>query len=319
MKTHSTTNGKTATTDMNGSNGNGVDAAHPLAGHARTTANQKTTQPSKKTRGWISWLWSPGTSTPIPAHLSLAALRIALTAFFLGTLAGLVLPQALNIISNLTHWVLRSPSSKLEIAERQSPFSYSQLHFYLLAWATFHLLEFVITARYNATRLFADSFLISNGITYHLAHLFGLTEFILEARFAPQGFKSFAWYTVLGMMMILIGQTIRSLAMVHCADNFSHEVATRKRDDHKLVTDGIYRISRHPSYAGFFYWALGTQIMLGNPLSVKAHRNGIKKPRTNKYPSLRGVNPKFLRNQRYAKHGTEKAVREFRAGARQTA
>lgn len=26
--------------------------------------------------------------------------------------------------------------------------------------------------------------------------------------------------------------------------------------------------SRHPSYAGFFYWALGTQLLLGNPLSA---------------------------------------------------
>jgi hypothetical protein len=34
---------------------------------------------------------------------------------------------------------------------------------------------------------------------------------------------------------------------------------------------------------------------------------------------LHPTDPKFLRNQRYAKHGTEKAVREFRAGARQTA
>ncbi|KAK0526087.1 60S ribosomal protein L29 [Tilletia horrida] len=47
----------------------------------------------------------------------------------------------------------------------------------------------------------------------------------------------------------------------------------------------------------------------------KAHRNGIKKPKTNKYPSLKGVDPKFVRNQRYAKHGTEKAVREARAAA----
>ncbi|KAI3625422.1 hypothetical protein CBS9595_000783 [Malassezia furfur] len=49
--------------------------------------------------------------------------------------------------------------------------------------------------------------------------------------------------------------------------------------------------------------------------SRKAHRNGIKKPKTNRYPSLRGVDPKFLRNQRYAKHGTEKAVREARAAS----
>ncbi|KAJ1027575.1 hypothetical protein NDA18_003577 [Ustilago nuda] len=47
----------------------------------------------------------------------------------------------------------------------------------------------------------------------------------------------------------------------------------------------------------------------------KAHRNGIKKPKTNKYPSLRGVDPKFVRNQRYAKHGTEKALKAARAKA----
>jgi protein-S-isoprenylcysteine O-methyltransferase Ste14 len=27
------------------------------------------------------------------------------------------------------------------------------------------------------------------------------------------------------------------------------------------------RISRHPSYTGFFYWALSTQLLLGNPIS----------------------------------------------------
>ncbi|ORY50756.1 large subunit ribosomal protein 29, partial [Rhizoclosmatium globosum] len=37
----------------------------------------------------------------------------------------------------------------------------------------------------------------------------------------------------------------------------------------------------------------------------KAHKNGIKKPKTNRYPSLKGVDPKFLRNQRYAKQGTQ--------------
>ncbi|GAA5944522.1 hypothetical protein JCM10213_008053 [Rhodosporidiobolus nylandii] len=40
----------------------------------------------------------------------------------------------------------------------------------------------------------------------------------------------------------------------------------------------------------------------------KAHRNGIKKPKTNKYPSMKGVDPKFRRNARYAAMGTQKAV-----------
>ncbi|CAA6663409.1 unnamed protein product [Spirodela intermedia] len=35
--------------------------------------------------------------------------------------------------------------------------------------------------------------------------------------------------------------------------------------------------------------------------SFKAHRNGIKKPRKHRKTSTRGMDPKFLRNQRYAR------------------
>ena len=33
----------------------------------------------------------------------------------------------------------------------------------------------------------------------------------------------------------------------------------------------------------------------------KAHRNGIKRPITHRYPSLRGVDPKFLKNMKFAR------------------
>ncbi|KAI8912929.1 hypothetical protein PhCBS80983_g03176 [Powellomyces hirtus] len=42
----------------------------------------------------------------------------------------------------------------------------------------------------------------------------------------------------------------------------------------------------------------------------KAHRNGIKKPKANRHPSLTGVDPKFLRNQRFAKKGSLAVVRK---------
>lgn len=45
----------------------------------------------------------------------------------------------------------------------------------------------------------------------------------------------------------------------------------------------------------------------------KAHRNGIKKPKTQRYPSLKGVDSKFKRNHRYALHGTAKALAQARA------
>ncbi|KAG9139441.1 hypothetical protein Leryth_021580 [Lithospermum erythrorhizon] len=41
--------------------------------------------------------------------------------------------------------------------------------------------------------------------------------------------------------------------------------------------------------------------------SYKAHKNGIKKPRRHRHTSTKGMDPKFLRNQRYArKHNNSK-------------
>ena len=36
--------------------------------------------------------------------------------------------------------------------------------------------------------------------------------------------------------------------------------------------------------------------------------NSIKKPKTSRYPSLKGTDPKFRRNHRHALQGTAKAV-----------
>ncbi|KAJ9110370.1 hypothetical protein QFC20_002967 [Naganishia adeliensis] len=46
---------------------------------------------------------------------------------------------------------------------------------------------------------------------------------------------------------------------------------------------------------------------------ITAHRNGITKPKGNKYASMKGVDPKFRRNARFAAQGSQKAVREARA------
>ncbi|KAJ6780310.1 hypothetical protein PWT90_09393 [Aphanocladium album] len=50
----------------------------------------------------------------------------------------------------------------------------------------------------------------------------------------------------------------------------------------------------------------------------KAHRNGIKKPKTSRYPSLKGTDPKFRRNHRHALHGNMKALKEAKEGKRDT-
>ena len=52
--------------------------------------------------------------------------------------------------------------------------------------------------------------------------------------------------------------------MLTAGSNFSHVVRHTKASSHQLVTTGIYSVLRHPSYFGYFWWAIGTQLMCGN-------------------------------------------------------
>ncbi|KAJ6598951.1 Isoprenylcysteine carboxyl methyltransferase family-domain-containing protein [Mycena vulgaris] len=141
-----------------------------------------------------------------------------------------------------------------------------QLGFFTAAWAAFHWGEYAVTAGWNFEKCSVDSFLLENGSMYHIAHGTALAEYLLTLYFKP-ALKSHSYVSLVGIAMVVVGQGLRSGAMIQASTNFSHAVAFRKRDSHTLVTDGIYAWFRHPSYAGFFYWALGTQIVLQNPVS----------------------------------------------------
>ncbi|KAF9263592.1 hypothetical protein L218DRAFT_1077121 [Marasmius fiardii PR-910] len=47
----------------------------------------------------------------------------------------------------------------------------------------------------------------------------------------------------------------------------------------------------------------------------KAHKNGIKKPKSTRTVSLKGVDPKFRRNARFALVGSRLARQEHKAAA----
>ncbi|XP_074083515.1 uncharacterized protein LOC141516169 [Macrotis lagotis] len=47
--------------------------------------------------------------------------------------------------------------------------------------------------------------------------------------------------------------------------------------------------------------------------SRKWHRNGIKKPRSQRYESLKGVDSKFLRNMRFAKKHNKKGLKKMQS------
>lgn len=154
------------------------------------------------------------------------------------------------------------------------PFNVSSvLGLYLSSWALFHLFEFLVTSMWNPQKLSVSSFLLNNGSAYHVAHFFGIIEHILERAYLPAQYYKYTHsppLILLGLVLILAGQFLRSFAMITAAGNFSHIVAYKKLETHELVTNGIYSWSRHPSYAGFVWWALGTQVLLGNSIGFLA-------------------------------------------------
>jgi len=140
-----------------------------------------------------------------------------------------------------------------------------QLSFFFATWSAFHWGEFAVTAGWNRARVSVDSYLLENGNEYHIAHLAALIEHFIIWHFWPTA-KRHAYLTPIGMTMALCGMFLRSKAMITAAQSFNHAVQSRKRADHSLVTHGVYSIFRHPSYAGFFYYSVGTQIALQNPI-----------------------------------------------------
>ncbi|KAF9181286.1 hypothetical protein BGZ51_005559 [Haplosporangium sp. Z 767] len=138
---------------------------------------------------------------------------------------------------------------------------------FLAALGVFHALEYIAIALFNPTKLSLDSFLLNHSPEYTLATVSGVSEFLIELYFFPQ-IKSWGLLNKIGLMMVIVGQLARTMAMFSAKSNFSHHVEYYKEEHHVLVTDGIYSILRHPSYFGFYYWALGSQLMMMNPVCL---------------------------------------------------
>jgi protein-S-isoprenylcysteine O-methyltransferase len=139
--------------------------------------------------------------------------------------------------------------------------------FFLTTLSLFHFLEFWTHAHYNLPNATISTFLLfTNGMAYNLAHTTAMIETILTSTIFHQwqSHVTYRWVQLLGFGLVIIGQIARTVAMVTATTNFHHHVQKKQRQGHELVKHGIYAWLRHPSYFGFFWWAIGTQLVLGN-------------------------------------------------------
>ena len=201
---------------------------------------------------------SPFTSKPYPYDVSLlpegkrSLSHISAQAFWLGfILAASLIGGIQAAYFEKTYWRVFAFTASLSL---------------------FHFLEFWTTATYNLPQARSSSFLLfSNGTAYNLAHGAALAEIVVSI-FIPSyqaRFVNFATITV-GLVLVIFGQLMRSTAMATAGTNFNHTPQRVKQQGHELVSTGIYALSRHPSYMAFFWWAVGTQIMVGNKICLVA-------------------------------------------------
>mmetsp|Transcript_52234 Transcript_52234/g.111010 ORF Transcript_52234/g.111010 Transcript_52234/m.111010 type:complete len:283 (+) Transcript_52234:68-916(+) len=137
---------------------------------------------------------------------------------------------------------------------------------YVVVLCAFHLGEFFTTAVFNPSVTSADSFMVNHSKAYTAAALVSMVEFCVRMTFFPD--RNSPQIFCLGMAFVAGGQACRSWAMVTCGESFNHYIQRDKKENHVLVTHGIYGVLRHPSYVGFYYWAVGTQLVLCNPVSA---------------------------------------------------
>jgi len=172
--------------------------------------------------------------------------RAALTAFLLGICAGgALLP--------------------LVIAPSCAPFC---IYVILLIW--FHFLEYALTAAFRPDTLSFDNFLLNHSPAYQvmvgMCWLEYWIEFVLSG--SVPGWKAWGLVSTLGLVMCVVGLVSRALGMATASTNFSHRIEEQKRQEHRLVKHGIYSLLRHPAYFGFFWFSVGTQMLLNNPICL---------------------------------------------------
>lgn len=91
------------------------------------------------------------------------------------------------------------------------------------------------------------------------------------------GWKSAVLLIICGLCLVVIGEMLRISAMLTASRSFSHTLEWRRREDHSLVTTGVYSLCRHPSYAGISSQLAYTSIShsvnyCGGPLSCTSNQ-----------------------------------------------
>ena len=144
---------------------------------------------------------------------------------------------------------------------------YYPLYLYFISLSIYHYAEYFSVLQYHTQNVSAKSYLITQGKQWMICTLFSFVEFIIETFFFDK-YKKIKILFIIGLIMTIIGQYFRISALFTGKANFTHLIQYSKKKNHILVKHGIYSLSRHPSYFGFYCWSVGIEIMCVNPICI---------------------------------------------------
>ncbi len=174
---------------------------------------------------------------------------------------SLLLPKDIHRSDKLEYFLIYLSATALGILMGVFVNSADRICIYGCFMSYFHFSEF-----YYVTRSFGipnfDAFLINHGKEYAFAFTISMLEYHYMR--LSSGFE----LLYPGIVISIIGLFLRATAMLTAGSGFTHLIARHKSHTHSLVTHGIYAYMRHPGYCGWFLWVIGSQLILGNILSL---------------------------------------------------
>lgn len=139
---------------------------------------------------------------------------------------------------------------------------------YIVQLCFFHWSEFFITSVSNPPGAKVDLYMLNHSTEYKIALCLSVIEYSVEKFWFPMAFAELRWLALSGLAMSAAGEALRKVALWTAGRNFNHYVQVERRADHVLVRHGVYAWCRHPSYVGWFFFSVGTQVALLNPVCV---------------------------------------------------
>ena len=142
---------------------------------------------------------------------------------------------------------------------------YYPLYLYFITLCIYHYTEFFSVLLYHFKKLSCEYFLIDQSLSWIIATIISFIETILETYYFNK-YKKIKIFFIIGLIMTIIGQIFRIGGIYTGKKNFTHKISYEKKKEHKLVKNGVFALSRHPSYFGFYLWSIGIEIMCCNPI-----------------------------------------------------